>query len=99
MSPIDDVSMVRVTDEAGSQMVIACVPGTAKDLVCIGQDESWTANCKPITSVIFDVSGAVQLTDHRDVAALSGWLSAAAVWLKSRQLLERGEDDDERSDF
>jgi hypothetical protein len=91
--------MVRVSDEAGAQMVIACVPGSAKDLVCIGQDDSWTANCKPVTSVIFDVSVAVQLTNHRDVAALSGWLSAAAVWLKSRQKLEREEVGDERSDF
>lgn len=80
-------------------MVVACVPGTAKDLVCIGQDESWTANCKPVTSVIFDVSAAVQLTNHRDISALSGWLSAAAVWLKSRQLLEGEGAEDERSDF
>jgi hypothetical protein len=88
MAEIDDVSMIRITDSAGAQAVIACVPSRAKEFMSIGEPESWTENCKPVTSVIVDVSGAVQLTDADDVSALAAWLSAASVWLKTKQLTE-----------
>lgn len=90
MGKMDEVSMLRATDDAGIQVVIACVPEGAKEFMSIGDPESWTENCRPVTSVIIDSSGAAQLTDHKDVAALSAWLSAAAVWLRERQLLEEG---------
>jgi hypothetical protein len=85
---MDEVSMLRVTDDSGAQAVVACVPESAKEFMSIGDSDSWTEHCLPITSVILDVSGAVQLTDHKDVSALAAWLSAASVWLRERQLLE-----------
>jgi hypothetical protein len=83
-----EISLLRVTDDAGHQLACACVPAGAGDRVCIGEPDSWLENCRPVTSVIFDCSGAVQITDARDISALAAWLSAAAVWLKTVQLTE-----------
>jgi hypothetical protein len=88
MAEFDEVSMLRVTDESGAQVVVACVPENAKEFLSIGEPESWTEHCRPITSVIIDVSGAIQLTNSKDVSAIAAWLSAAAVWLRTRQLTE-----------
>lgn len=88
MADFDEVSMLRITDSAGAQAVVACVPSTAKEFMSIGEPESWTENCRPVTSVIIDVSGAIQLTDSKDVATMAAWLSAASVWLRTRQLTE-----------
>jgi hypothetical protein len=88
MAEFDEVSMLRVTDDAGAQVVIACIPQNAKEFMSIGEPDSWTEHCRPITSVIIDVAGAIQLTDSKDVSAMAAWLSAASVWLRTRQLTE-----------
>jgi hypothetical protein len=97
MSTAQSVSLIRVTDDTGVQLVFACVPQGSSGLVCVGEQDSWTEECKPITSVIADMSGVIQLTNAKDVAALSAWLGAAAVWLKTVQLEE--DLDDERDDL
>lgn len=93
MTNRQSVSLVRITDVSGAQLVMACVPEGSADLVCMGEEDSWTETCLPVTSVVIDLNGIVQLTDSRDVAALSAWLGAASVWLKMLQM-EGGEDDD-----
>ena len=59
----------------------------------MGEQDSWTESCRPVTSVVVDVSGVVQLTNAQDVAALSAWLGAASVWLKTIQLEEEADDE------
>ncbi|NDE15611.1 hypothetical protein EBZ80_11845 [bacterium] len=93
MATFDEVSMLRVTDDFGHQVVVGCVPGSGSEFMGVGEDGSWAEHCRPITSVIIDVSGAVQLTNHKDVASMAAWLSAAAVWLRTRQLAD-GEGND-----
>lgn len=80
--------MLRVTDEFGAQVVIGCIPDSAHEFMGVGEQDSWAETCQPITSVILDVNGAVQLTNHKDVASMAAWLSAAAVWLRTRQLVD-----------
>lgn len=93
MSTTQSVSLLRVTDDAGEQLVLACVPSGSAGLVCMGEQDSWTESCRPVTSVVVDVSGVVQLTNAQDVAALSAWLGAASVWLKTIQLEEEADDE------
>jgi hypothetical protein len=95
MSDAQAVSLLRVTDDAGSQFVAACVPAGSASLVAVGEDESWTESCRPVTSVLLDVNGIVQLTDSRDISAVSAWLAAAAVWLREMQLDEEAEEEAE----
>lgn len=88
MSTAQSVSLLRVTAADGEQMVLACVPEGSGSLVCMGESESWAETCRPVTSILVDVSGVVQLTNPKDVSALSAWLGAAAIWLKTLQLEE-----------
>jgi hypothetical protein len=100
MSAPQEISMLRITDDAGEQLIAACVSGDAADLLCIGQQDSWAEDCRPITSVIISVSGAIQITDPADVAAVSAWLGAAATWLRITMLESElsHEEDDEGQD-
>lgn len=93
MGTQESVSLLRLTDEAGEQLVFACVAAGSVGLVCMGEEDSWTASCRPMTSIIVDGSGVVQLTNANDVAALSAWLGAASVWLKTLQLEEEADDE------
>ena len=88
MATAQSVSLLRVTDAAGEQLVCACVPAGSEGLVCMGEPDSWTQFCRPATSVVIDLSGVVQLTNAKDVFALSAWLGAAGVWLRTLQLEE-----------
>lgn len=80
--------MLRVTDDAGQQLVFACMTAGSSEYLSVGEHDSWLENCRSITSVVADCSGAIQLTDPRDISALAAWLSAAAIWLKTVQLTE-----------
>jgi hypothetical protein len=93
MSGTQSISLLRLTDEEGEQMVFACVPKGSTSLVCMGEEDSWTETCKPVTSVIVDVSGVLQITNSQDLAALSAWLGAASVWLKTIQIEEEADDE------
>lgn len=88
MATFDEVSMLRVTDDFGAQVVVGCIPDSGSEFMGVGEQGSWAEDCKPVTSVIIDVNGAVQLTNHKDVASMAAWLSAAAVWLRTRQLVD-----------
>lgn len=90
MGKREDVSMMRLTDEAGSQLLAACVSSGSCDLICVGEPDSFAASCKPVTSVIIDVSAAIQITDPLDLDAMAAWISAASIWLRMAQ--QGGED-------
>lgn len=90
MGKREDVSMMRLTDEAGSQLLAACVSAGSCDLICVGEPDSFAENCRPVTSVIIDVSAALQITDPHDLDAMSAWISAASLWLRMAQ--QGGED-------
>lgn len=94
MSKKEDISMIRLTDDSGEQFVAACVSEGSCGLLSLGEADSWTEHCRPITSVIIDASAALQVTDPRDLESLSAWLSAAAMWLRVALVAE---DDDEIS--
>ena len=89
MSDRQAVSILRVTDDAGAQLVAACVPHGSEDLLCYGEADSWTESCRPITSVVIDASAILQLTNPKDLYSLSAWLGAAGTWLKVMQIEER----------
>lgn len=91
-SSMEEISMLRVTDGKGDQMVLACFPAGAEDLIAVGDEDSWAENCAPITSLLITVSDTMQFTNSKDISALAAWLSAASVWLKSRQLLDNTEE-------
>jgi len=86
------VAILRVTSSSGEQLVACCSPAAASHLVCVGEQDTWLSDCVPMTSVYLDATGAVQLTDPDDVAAIATWLAAAAVWLKSQRMEEGLED-------
>lgn len=90
MSKREDVSMMRLTDDAGSQLLAACVTDGSCDLLCVGEPESFAENCRPVTSVIIDVNAAIQITDPNDLDAMSAWIAAASIWL--RMAKQGGED-------
>lgn len=85
MGKREDVSMMRLTDEAGQQFVAACVGAGSCDLLCIGEPDSWTEGCDAVTSIVFNTSGTLQLTDPKDLDAMSAWIAAAAIWLRMAQ--------------
>jgi hypothetical protein len=89
---MEEISMLRVTDGKGDQLVLACFPAGAEDLISVGEEDSWTEDCQPITSVIITASDTLQLTNPKDISALAAWLSAASIWLKTRQLLDNTEE-------
>lgn len=85
-APNYGVSMIRLTDESGSQVVAACVPQEGFGPLGVEDPEGWLHGCIELDSIILDTSGVVQITDSRDATALSAWLSAAAIWLRVREL-------------
>jgi len=91
-SSMDEISMLRITDGKGDQLVLACFPAGAEELIAVGEEDSWAEECEPITSVLITTSDTVQLTNAKDISALAAWLSAASVWLKTRQLLDNTEE-------
>jgi hypothetical protein len=87
MERMDELSLLRVTDSSGAQMVVACVPESGSEFVSVGEPDSWTEHCRPVTSVLIDTTRILQLTSPSDVASLAAWLSAAAVWLREKELM------------
>lgn len=90
--------MLRVTDDVGEQLIAACVSADAADLLCIGQQDTWAEDCRPITSVILSVSSAIQITDPADLAAVSAWLAAAATWLRICMLESEDSEEEEEEE-
>lgn len=79
------ISMLRLIDQSGEQMVCCCVDKGAPAVLAIGND---TDDATPAQGIVIDTTAPIQITSVKDAQALSAWLAAAAVWLRVRELNE-----------
>ena len=86
--------MLRLTDSSGAEMLCCCASDGGRALLCIG-DPDQLESLRPVSGIIIDTTGPLQITNVRDAQALAAWLSAAAVWLRIEQMVEQLGDDDE----
>lgn len=100
MGRIDEIQMMRVTDDTDTTLVCTCVPRSSRGHVRMGSPEQWSQGPQ-VTCVAVDTSGLLQISDPSTLAAIGAWFGAASVWLKTQQMredLEDSEQDDEWDD-
>lgn len=93
MGRMDDIQMLRVTDDTDSTLVCTCVPRAARGHLRIGNAEAW-AESNPVSCIAIDTNGLLQITDPSLLSAIGAWFGAAAVWLKTQQMRDEQEDMD-----
>lgn len=91
MSRIDEVQMLRVTDDTQSVLVCTCVPRTARGHVRMGTPEEWES-AKQVSCVAIDTNALLQIDDPSVLSAIGAWLGSAAVWLKAQQMRDESDD-------
>lgn len=91
MGRVDDVQMMRVSDDEANVLVCTCVPRAARQHLRLGTPEAW-AERPPVTCVAIDTTGLLQITDPSTLSAIGAWFGAAAVWMKTQHLREEAED-------
>jgi hypothetical protein len=95
---LDDIQMLRVKDDGGAYLVAIAVSQGSRGLVQVGSQLEWE-ECEDVTSVLFDSTGLVQVTDPAVLYAVAAWVNSAAVWLSLQQSLERGDDTEVDDEF
>lgn len=69
-------------------MVCCCAATEGQAILCIGDPE--TRDLRQANGIIIDTTGPVEITNTKEAYALSAWMSAAAVWLRSQEIAEGG---------
>jgi hypothetical protein len=91
MSRIDEVQMLRVTDDTQSVLVCTCVPRSARGHVRMGNPEDWESG-KQVSCIAIDTNALLQIDDPSVISAIGSWLSGAAMWLKAQQMRDEADD-------
>jgi hypothetical protein len=91
MSRIDEVQMLRVTDNTQSILVCTCVPRSARGHVRMGSPEDWESG-KNVSCLAIDTNALLQIDDPSVISAIGAWLSKAAMWMKAQQMRDETDD-------